>query len=220
VKFHRARYSGCGIQALYTCPMAGARKRRTVRAACRRARRTIENALARERAEEKAAEAEEAPIPRVARHVDRLDFLLMRGAVSEDQAKAGGRFCRDYEKSNTLPGRLVGRYETNLPKPKGRHQEPAETLTAIAARARFERACHALGPLAGIVIHVAITDQPPESWGVRPGSQNGDAPAVLRLGLAVLVEYYGRRCNGITTAGEPRAIPRAAHSLESAPAAP
>ena len=97
--------------------MGGARKRRAVRAARRRAERTVENTLARERAQA-ATEAEEEFRPRVGRHVGQLDYLHMQGAISADQSKSGARFRRDFERSGSTPGRLVGRYEPNIRRPR------------------------------------------------------------------------------------------------------
>ena len=120
--------------------MAGARRRKAVRAARRRARRTVENLQRRERAQE--APGREEWRPRVARHVGQLDYLHMKGAISADQAKAGSRFCRDFERSATAPGRLVGRYEANIRRPGKRN--------ATARSAGEHRCARAVrGPPAG-----------------------------------------------------------------------
>jgi hypothetical protein len=188
-----------------------AKRRRPTRAARRRAERQKANAAARERAAG-ATEAAEEDLPRVARHVDQLDHLLTRGAISQDMAKAGARFTRDYERSMTLSARLVGRYESDVIRPpKG--QAPPDTPLTFAARERFEAAVHELGPLWRIVYHVAVTDQPPESWGVASGHRNGDAAALLRLGLATLGQHYGFSGARASRAGRSR------HSSAARPAA-
>ena len=173
--------------------MAGARRRKAARAARRRARRTVENTLARERAQEAADEEKEERRPRIARHVGQLDYLHTNGALSADQAKAGGRFGRDFQRSATAPGRLVGRYEADVIRRPGKGSPPPDTPSNIAARERFERACDALGPLCGVVIHVAVLDLPVESWCATNGAANGDAIGLLRFGLAVLAAHYAGR---------------------------
>jgi hypothetical protein len=169
--------------------MAMRGRARANRAARRRAKRTLENAAARERATEAAVDEEEAR-PRIARHVDWLDHLLMKDAITEDMCRAGSRFARDFERSMTVIGRQVGPYAPDLIRRPG-WQGPPDTPGAIRARERFEAASDRLGPLWAVVFHVAVTDQPPESWGVQAGYRNGDALALLRLGLAALVQHYG-----------------------------
>jgi hypothetical protein len=159
------------------------------RAARRKAKRTAENLARRERAAE-VAEAED-DIPRVARHVDQLDHLLMKDAITLDMAMAGGRFARDFERSASVLGRLVGRYEADIIRRPRKSGPPPDTPWTIRARQRFEAASDRLGPLWAIVFHVSVTDQPPESWGVQAGYRNGDALALLRLGLAALAQHYG-----------------------------
>ena len=179
--------------------MAGARRRKAVRAARRRAKRTVENLQRRERAQE-AVEEKEDWHPRIARHVAWLDHLHNDGAITADQARAGARFRRDFERSATAPGRLVGRYQADIIRRPGKGSAPPDTPNTIAARERFERACDALGPLASIVLHVAVADQDPTSWGTPTGQQNGDAMALLRLGLATLALHYaGRYSNASAT---------------------
>jgi hypothetical protein len=161
-------------------------RRRPTRADRRRAEREAANRLARERG---AAAAEDARTrPRVARHVDQLDQPLARREISADQACAGMRFKGDFQHAGTATlGRLIGRYEPNLEAPPKRYQQPAAgTLGSIQARMRFEGACRELGPLCAVVVHVAVLDQPAEEWGATPERRNGDALALLRLGLATL----------------------------------
>ena len=90
------------------------RRRRVSRAARRRAKRETENALARARGQESATAAEEDEFrPRVGRHVAQIDHLLTEGAITTDMTRAGHRFAHDYERSMTMVGRLVGRYEAD-----------------------------------------------------------------------------------------------------------
>jgi hypothetical protein len=193
-----------------------ARRRRPTRADRRRAERTAANRLARERG---AVAAEEAKTrPRVARHVDQLDQLLARREISADQACAGMRFKGDFRRAGMVTiGRLIGRYEPNLAAPPKRYQAPgADPLAAIVARERFEGACRELGPLCAVVIHTAVLDQAPEEWGATPERRNGDALALLRLGLATLHLWYGRQRYGQLS--ELPVLPRATPGASAAPA--
>jgi hypothetical protein len=187
-------------------------RRRPTRADRRRAERTAANSLARERG---AAVAEEARTrPRIARHVDQLDQLLMRREITADQAAAGMRLKGDFQRAGTATiGRLIGRYEANLEAPPKHYQTPGgEPLAAIQARIRFEGACEELGPLCAVVIHVAVLDLVAEEWGATPQRRNGDALALLRLGLATLHLFYGRQRYGLS---EP---PRAGRATSTGPA--
>jgi hypothetical protein len=162
--------------------------RNRTRAARRRAERTKANAAARERGVEAVEAAEDAKSrPRNARHAGQLDILLNRHAITADQARAGGRFSRDFHLSDTVIGRLIGRYEAGMPRPPKKYSAPApDTPSTIEARERFEQAQAALGPLAPIVIHVAICDLPPSEWCATADRLNGDARAVLRFALRPL----------------------------------
>jgi hypothetical protein len=55
----------------------------------------------------------------------------------------------------------------------------------VAARERFEKALMLLGPLARIVLHVAVLDLPTADWH-RPR----DAVPILRLALDGLADHY------------------------------
>jgi hypothetical protein len=116
-------------------------------------------------------------------------------------------------------GRLIGCYEAGMPRPPKKYQAPgADPLAAVVARERFEGACRELGPLAAIVIHTAVLDQAPEEWGATPERRNGDALALLRLGLATLHVHYGRQRYGATINGFPAAVPTGARATAAAPA--
>jgi Domain of unknown function (DUF6456) len=193
-------------------------RRRPTRAGRRRAEKEAANLAARERG---VAAAEEAKTrPRVARHVDQLDQLLMRREISADQAAAGMRFQGDFRRAGSATiGRLVGTYEANMPRPPKKYQAPgADPLAAVVARERFEQACRELGPLCAVVIHVAVLDQPAEEWGATPERRNGDALALLRLGLATLNLFYGRQRYGAAINGFPAAVPMGAPEASAAPA--
>jgi hypothetical protein len=170
-----------------------ARRKRPTRAERRRAERAQINAAARERG---AAAAEDAKVRlKTARHVDQLDQLLAAKVITVDQACAGMRFATDFRRAGAdTIGRLVGRYEPDASMPPKKFEAPAPpSIGAIDARMRFEAAVGELGPLAAITIHTAVLDQPPLTWGANGHGLNGDAPALLRLGLSVLHCHYGRR---------------------------
>jgi hypothetical protein len=107
------------------------------------------------------------------------------------------RFQGDFRRAGTVTiGRLIGRYEPNLAAPPKKYQAPAaDTLGSIQARMRFEGACRELGPLAAIVIHTAVLDQPAEEW-APTGQRNADALALLRFALSVLHIHYGKQRYG------------------------
>jgi hypothetical protein len=148
-----------------------AKRRRVTRAERRRAEREAANRAARERAVEAAAEAEDANRPRYARHVGELDRLARNGIISEDQARAGHRFARDFQLSATTSARLIGRYlDLGMPQRPGKAIAPPDTPGTLAARERFEHAVQALGPLTAIVVHTAICDLSPRdsvNWRTR-----------------------------------------------------
>jgi hypothetical protein len=159
-------------------------------AARRIAERTRRNAAAVDAGVE--AEEDAKSRPRNARHAAQLDVLLHRHVISHDQARAGGRFSRDFHLSGSVIGRLIGRYEPNLPKRPKRYSAPApDTPSAVEARERFEQASRALGPLAPIAIHVCVVDLPASTWGAN-GRPNKDGIAILRLSLSVLSLHYFR----------------------------
>jgi hypothetical protein len=176
--------------------------RNRTRAARRIAERTKRNASAIDAGVE--AEEEARTRPRNARHAAQLDVLLHRHVITPDQARAGGRFSRDFHLSGTVIGRLIGRYEAGMPKKPKKYAAPAaDAPSTIEARERFELAQTALGPLVPIVIHVAICDLPPSEWCATADRLNGDARAVLRFALSTLARHYaGQRyaLNGSATA--------------------
>jgi hypothetical protein len=154
--------------------------RNRTRAARRNAERTSRNALARETAAELA---ESRPKLRRARTKTQLETLEARGAMSHEQHRAGARLARDYYASNTVIGRLVGRYEANLPKQPKKYQAAPDTPSAIVARERYDQAMKTVGPwLSGILVHVCITDEPASGWGPMNGKAATDGIALLRLG--------------------------------------
>jgi hypothetical protein len=103
-------------------------KRDRTRAARRRLERQRVNAEARARAVEAAEEAEDANRPRYARHVGELDRLARNGMISEDQAKSGHRFARDFQLSATTSARLIGRYlDIGMPRRPGKAIPPPDT---------------------------------------------------------------------------------------------
>jgi hypothetical protein len=164
--------------------------RNRTRAARRRAEKQRVNTAARERGEEAAEDAKTRP--RNARHAAQLDVLLHRHVITADQARAGGRFSRDFRMSGSVIGRLIGRYEANMPRPPKKYSAPApDTPSVIEARERFEQAQSALGPLSPIAIHVCVVDLPASTWGAN-GKPNGDAVGLLRYALSVLAVHYSR----------------------------
>ena len=194
-------------------------KRNRTRAQRRRLEKQKLNLEAIQRGEEAAEDAKTRP--RNARHAAQLDVLLNRHVITVDQARAGGRFARDFQRSGTVIGRLISRYEPGMPRlPKKYQSPPPDAPDTIEARERFEQAIAALGPLAPIVIHVAICDLPASAWGAN-GKSNGDAIGLLRYALAVLgLHYTATRyptANSAALAGPPANQP---HNFGHASAAP
>jgi Domain of unknown function (DUF6456) len=149
--------------------------------------RTAKNAAAREAG---AAEAEDRPKRnRQVRHRTRLEELEARGVISPEQKNAGDRLCRDYYSSNTMIGRLTASYEPRM-RSHQKYQAVPDTPRSVAARQRFDNALAAAGPLAAILVHVCVTDLAPSAWGPANGKAAEDGPALLRLGLDTLVEFY------------------------------
>jgi hypothetical protein len=120
--------------------------------------------------------------------------LASRGNISQEHRRAGERLERDYRRSDTIPTRLVGRYEANLPKAPKTYQFAADAPDSIAARERFEAAMQAVGPfLNGILVHVAICDLPVAEWGPMNGRAKNHGPPVLLVALDALCAHYGER---------------------------
>jgi Domain of unknown function (DUF6456) len=162
--------------------------RNRTRAARRRAEKQKLNLETRERGAEAAEDAKSRP--RNARHAAQLDVLLNRRVITPDQARAGGRFSRDFHLSGTVIGRLISRYEAGMPRPPRKYSAPPpDTPHAIEARERFELAQTALGPLSPIALHVCVCDLTPSAWGAN-GKPNGDAVGLLRYALSVLALHY------------------------------
>jgi Domain of unknown function (DUF6456) len=164
--------------------------RNRTRAARRIAERTKKNAAAIEAAVELAEEAQERPKRKYARTRTQLETLEARGGITLDQKRAGDRLAKDYARSNTTIGRLVGRYEANMPRRPG-YGAPPDTPLSIVARERYDNAMKAVGPwLNGILFHVCITDLPPSGWGPMNGKAALDGPPILRLALDALISFY------------------------------
>jgi hypothetical protein len=179
--------------------------RNRTRAARRRAEKQKLNLETRERGVEAAEDAKTRP--RNARHAAQLDVLLHRHVITPDQARAGGRFARDFRMSGTMIGRLVSRYEAGMPRPPKKYA--AHTPSTIEAREQFEQAQTALGPLVPIVIHVAICDLPPSEWCATADRLNGDARAVLRFALSTLARHYAAQRHTLNGSATAKAAARA-----------
>jgi Domain of unknown function (DUF6456) len=126
---------------------------------------------------------------RQVRHRTRLEELEARGVISPEQKNAGDRLCRDYYSSNTIIGRLTASYEPTM-RSRQKYQAVPDTPRSVAARQRFDNALAAAGPLAAILVHTCVTDLAPSAWGPANGKAAEDGPALLRLGLDTLVEFY------------------------------
>jgi hypothetical protein len=183
--------------------------RNRTRAARRRAEKQKLNLETRERGVEATEDAKTRP--RNARHAAQLDVLLHRHVITVDQARAGGRFSRDFHLSGTVIGRLIGRYEAGIPRPPKKYSAPApDSPSTIEARERLAQT--ALGPLVPIVIHVAICDLPPSEWCATADRLNGDARALLRFALSILARHYAAQryaLNGSATAKAAARVPGA-----------
>jgi hypothetical protein len=158
-------------------------RRRSERAQRRIAERTRRNALALEAI---AVEAEERPQrPKWARHKTQIEVMESRGVLSARQCAAAWRVYRDFAAAGDMP-HLVGRYMPRMDQP-ARGQLAFQTWEPrqIEARRRFEAAMVFLGPLSGIVLHVAVLDLPTVDWH-RPR----DAVPILRLALDGLGDFY------------------------------
>jgi hypothetical protein len=165
--------------------------RNRTRAARRNAERREKNAAALELATELAVEAEERPKRHFARTKTVLETLEARGAITLDQKRAGDRLARDYARSNTMIGRLIGHYEANVPRRPG-YGAPPDTPMSIVARERYDNAMKAVGPhLNSILFHVVVTDLPPSHWGPLNGLAVAEGPKLLRVALDSLAAHYG-----------------------------
>jgi Domain of unknown function (DUF6456) len=134
--------------------------RNRTRAARRIAEKTKANALARE-AGLGAAEEQRRPKLNRARYKTQLELLANRGNITQAQHMAGARLAADYARSETIPARLIGRYEANMPRAPKKYQSPSDGPECIAARERFEAAMEAVGPfLRDILIHLQCVTWP------------------------------------------------------------
>jgi Domain of unknown function (DUF6456) len=169
-------------------------RHRRLRAARRNKERRKRYAEAREAALELGEEQPKRLL--LARSRTMLEQLLAGGSISPEQMRAGDRLATDYRVSQSTPTQLTIRYEPG-PRPLKRHQQPADSLAAIAARERFEAALAAVmavePELAGILMHAVVCDEPPGTWGQLNGHPVTDGILKLRDGLDILVDYYGAR---------------------------
>jgi Domain of unknown function (DUF6456) len=158
-------------------------RRRSERAQRRIAERTRRNVLALEAI---AVEAEERPLrPKWARHKTQIEVMEGRGVLSPRQCAAAWRVYRDFAAAGDLP-HLVAKYAPRTDQPaRGQMAFRSWEPSQIEARRRFEQAMLFLGPLSGIVLHVAVLDLPTVDWH-RPR----DAVPILRLALDALADHY------------------------------
>jgi hypothetical protein len=139
--------------------------------------------------------SESRPKRKYSRVKSQLELLAARGNISQAQRQAGERLERDYYDSNTIPCRLIGRYEVTLEQAPKRYQGGgADTPANIAARERFEAAVAAVGPgLADELLHVAVLDLRGRVGPMNgPGHDAWDAGAVYTA-LDALCAHYGER---------------------------
>lgn len=157
--------------------------------------------------------AAETPKLERARHITQLELLANRGTLSDKRAGgqrrprndgddkpdktqgwdettckrygAGDRLYRDWRVSGSEP-RLVPRYDRTIGLGSG---DDAERQTA--ARFRFERALHCVGPqLRPVIVAVCLLDQSATEWAKLAGKPETDGIPLLRAGLDALVSFY------------------------------
>jgi Domain of unknown function (DUF6456) len=174
----------------YAIAMPARNRTRAARRIVERTRRNLEAV------EAGATLAEDRPKRnRQVRHRTRLEELEARSVISPEQKNAGDRLCRDYYASNTMIGRLTASYEPRM-RSHQKYQATPDTPRSVAARQRFDNALAAAGPLAAILVHTCVTDLAPSAWGPANGKAADDGPALLRLGLDTLVEFYSGNRHG------------------------
>jgi hypothetical protein len=117
-------------------------------------------------------------------------MLVSRSSITLPQKHAGERLYRDWVVSGSQIGRLTMRYEPPTTRTTGARDTPG----SIAARERFEAALRdaGRGPSA-MLMHVCVTDEPPSTWPGLNGRAATEGPAVLRMALDGLVEFYRAR---------------------------
>jgi hypothetical protein len=164
--------------------------RNRTRAARRNAERRKKNEAAIEAAIELAEDRAERPKRKFARSRTILETLEARGAINLDQKRAGDKLAKDYVRSNTTIGRLIGHYEANMPRRPG-YGAPPDTPMSIVARERYDNAMKAVGPrLNSILFHVCVTDLAPIHWGPPNGEAAVEGPKLLRVALDALITFY------------------------------
>jgi hypothetical protein len=108
--------------------------RNRTRAARPIAERTKRNAEAVAAGIEAAEEARIQPRRKCARTKSELERLLNRNSITLSQKRAGDRLTADCARSNTVIGRLVGRYEVKAPRAPAYQSPPDTPLSLVGAR--------------------------------------------------------------------------------------
>ena len=113
-----------------------------------------------------------------------LDRYSLRREINERQYDAGNRLYHQWRASGSQVS-VTGRYGLRL----GHSPELSELQMDM--RRRVDRALRAVGrQLAGVLVHVCLTDQPARDWAVGVGGPPQAGILVLRLALDALADVY------------------------------
>jgi Domain of unknown function (DUF6456) len=118
-----------------------------------------------------------------------------RPLITDIQFQAGERLATDFWEAGLSP-RVTANWSAAAPGRRMRRATPGMGVdmrdAVVAARQRFQRALHAVGPeLAGILVDVCCYDAGLEAAGRAAGWPQRAAKVVLDLALTRLARHYG-----------------------------
>ncbi len=112
-----------------------------------------------------------------------MDRYLSRSQISQRQFDAGSKLYRLWRAAGGAQ-RVTFAYEQRIQARQDISDEQA------VLRGRLTEILRAMGPLAGILIHVCLCDQAARDWAASRGDTPQAGVVVLRLALDALADYW------------------------------
>ena len=119
-----------------------------------------------------------------------IDRYLSQGHISPDQWWGGDEIRSAFERSSF---EIIAKSRWDAQPTGGLNDFASVSLAACAARRDYRQAIESLPPrLAPIIVHVCCLRGYAADWAISKGLPRGDGMALLRLGLDLLADHYGR----------------------------
>jgi hypothetical protein len=119
-----------------------------------------------------------------------IDRYLAQGHISPDQWWGGDEIRAAFERSSF---EIMAKSRWDAQPTGGLADFTSVSLAACAARRDYRRAIEALPQrLAPIIVHVCCLRGYAADWAISKGLPRGDGMALLRLGLDLLADHFGR----------------------------